>query len=192
MIDYVSGEIAELTPTAAIVDCNGLGYEINITLQDYSDLQGAKRTRLYVHELIREDSQTLYGFTTKTSREMFRLLIGVSGVGAGTARLILSAIPLNQLENAIATGEEGLLKGVKGIGARTAQRIIVDLRDKIKAVPGALINHTPASGGEADAEAALIMLGFQPQAVRKVVKKLFLDNPALSTEEAVRQGLRLL
>ncbi|MBD5289433.1 MAG: Holliday junction branch migration protein RuvA [Bacteroides sp.] len=193
MIDYISGEIAELTPTVAVIDNGGIGYEINITIPDYSDLQNSKRTKLYVHEAIREDAHQLYGFTTRHSRELFRLLIGVSGVGANTARLILSAIPAPQLENAIAGGDEKLLKGVKGVGARTAQRIIVDLRDKIKVEGDAFIPSIPdLSGASEDAVAALIMLGFQPQQTRKVLKKLFTDNPALTTEEAIKQALRLL
>ncbi len=193
MIDYISGEIAELSPTIAVLEAGGIGYEINITLTDYSDLQGMSRAKLYVHEVMREDAHIFYGFTTRKGREMFRLLIGVSGVGGGTARLIMSSIPVNQLENAIATGEEGLLKSVKGVGARTAQRIIVDLRDKIKAEPGAFIASTPtAAQAVADAEAALVMLGFQVQQTRKVLKKLFADDPALTTEMAIKKALRLL
>ena len=193
MIDYISGEIAEITPAVAVIDCFGIGYEVNITVPDYGDLQGVSKCKLYVHEIIREDTHAFYGFTTKSARELFRLLIGVSGVGAGTARLIMSAIPALQLESAIASGEEGLLKSVKGVGARTAQRIIVDLRDKIKATPGAFISSTPAqSQASEDAEAALVMLGFQVQAARKVLKKLFADNPTLTTESAIKQALKLL
>lgn len=193
MIEYIQGEIAELTPTTAVVDCGGVGYEINITVPDYSDLQNSTRTKLYVHEIIREDTHSFFGFTTKSARELFRLLIGVSGVGANTARLIMSSIPAPQLENAIASGEEGLLKSVKGVGARTAQRIIVDLRDKIKTESGAFISSTsmPNVASE-DAEAALVMLGFQTQAARKVLKKLFTDNPILTTEAAIKQALKML
>lgn len=193
MIDYLTGELTELTPTAAIVECGGVGYEVNITLTDYADLQGHSRTKLYIHESIREDAHILYGFTTKSGRRMFQMLIGVSGVGAATARLILSAFPVSQLEAAIASGEEGLLKSVKGVGARTAQRIIVDLKDKINSVPGALISSIP-QGNQAveDAEAALVMLGFQTQQTRKVLKKLFAEQPGLSTEEAIKLALKMM
>ncbi len=193
MIEYIQGEIADLTPTVAVIDCHGIGYEINITVYDYSDLQGQRAAKLYIHESIREDAHVLYGFTTRHARELFRLLIGVSGVGANTGRLILSSIPAPQLEAAIANGEEGMLKSVKGIGARTAQRIIVDLRDKIKLDGEALNTSIPSAGaaGE-DAVAALVMLGFQPQQSRKVLKKLFAEKPDLTTEEAIKQALKLL
>lgn len=193
MIDYLTGELTELTPTAAIIECGGVGYEVNITLTDYADLQGYSRAKLYIYESIREDAHTLYGFTTKSGRRMFQMLVGVSGVGAATARLILSAFPVSQLEAAIASGEEGLLKSVKGVGARTAQRIIVDLKDKINSVPGALISSIP-QGNQAveDAEAALVMLGFQTQQTRKVLKKIFAEQPGLSTEEAIKLALKMM
>lgn len=193
MIEYINGSIAELNPTSVVIDTRGVGYEINITVPDYGKLQGAKEGKMYIHEIIREDAHTLYGFLDKSSREMFRLLIGVSGVGAGTARLIMSSLPAEQLENAISSGEEGLLKSVKGVGARTAQRIIVDLRDKIK-VEGISFNSSEPTGSQAseDAEAALVMLGFQAQAARKVLKKLFAAEPTLSTESAIKQALKML
>lgn len=193
MIDYISGELAELTPTYAVIDCGGIGYEILITLTDYAELQGSKKAKFHIHEVIREDTHQLYGFNTRQSREMFRLLIGVSGVGAGTARMIMSAMALGQLEQAIASGEEKLLKAVKGVGARTAQRIIVDLRDKIKSEGMAFISSSPMAGqASEDAEQALVMLGFNLQQTRKVLKKLFADTPGLTTEEAVKQALKLL
>lgn len=196
MIDYISGPLAELTPTAAVVDCNGIGYELNITLIDYGQLNGNSgqgRVKLYVHESIREDAHVLFGFLEKRSRELFRLLIGVSGVGPNTARLILSAMTSEQLETSIASGQEAALKAVKGIGARTAQRIIVDLKDKIQTA--ALLPEMGAGApGESfdDAVAALVMLGFTSQQSQKVLKKIFTTDPGASTEKAIRLALKML
>lgn len=193
MIDYISGNIAELTPTTAVIDCSGIGYEINISLIDYTAIQNFTKVKLYIHEAIREDAHLLYGFTTRRGRELFRLLIGVSGVGPNTARLILSAMSVEDLEQTISSGNDSLLKSVKGIGSKTAQRIIVDLKDKIKVGEHTLLSQSPAYFEVFDeALMALTMLGFTSQQSQKVLKKLFADNPNINVENAIKQALKML
>lgn len=183
----------ETTPTYTVIDNNGMGYVVNVTLIDYPHIAAAKDTvKLYVVEVIREDAHLLYGFLEKRSRELFNLLCTVSGVGPNTARLILSSMTTAQLETTIASGQDSVLKGVKGIGAKTAQRIIVDLKDKIKIGEESLLTSTPAGESYEDAAAALVMLGFTQQQSQKALKKLFASNPSLSTEEAIKQALAML
>lgn len=192
MIDYISGSVAEISPTNVIVDCNGLGYDINITLIDYPNISTTGQVKLYIYEAIREDAHVLYGFLSKRSRELFKLLIGVSGVGPNTGRLILSSMTNDQLESAIASGQDSALKAVKGIGGKTAQRIIVDLKDKIKSEGVTLLTSTPAGESYDDSVAALVMLGFTAQQSQKVLKKIFSADPTLSTEKAIKQALKML
>lgn len=201
MLEYIHGRLAELSATAAIVDVNGVGYELNITLNTYSELEklaapsagSAATARFYVHEVIREDAWVLYGFATKRERELFRDLIGVSGVGAASARMILSGITPAELEQVISTGDERRLKMVKGIGGKTAQRIIVDLRDKIKPLEDSLLQQ-PGTRSEAydDALAALVTLGNPRAAAEKALNKLFAENPGLTVQQAIKMSFPLL
>ena len=201
MLEYIHGRLAELSATAAIVDVNGVGYELNITLNTYSELEklaapsagNAATARLYVHEVIREDAWVLYGFATKRERELFRDLIGVSGVGAASARMILSGITPAELEQVISTGDERRLKMVNGIGGKTAQRIIVDLRDKIKPLEDSLLQQ-PGTRSEAydDALAALVILGNPRAAAEKALNKLFAENPGLTVQQAIKMSFPML
>lgn len=196
MIEYISGTLTELNPTMAVVENAGVGFSINITLGTYSAINGRQSVKLYVYEAIREDSYTLYGFATKEERQMFVLLISVSGVGAGTARMILSSVSTAELRDAVLTGNERILKGVKGIGLKTAQRIIVDLKDKVGAVSvsGTGVNSSQAQNSvDADeAVQALQMLGFAAPQVRKAVQKIIDETPSASVEQIIKQALKMM
>ncbi len=190
--------MAELTPAYAVVETAGVGYGLNITLNTYTAIQGKKDVRLYVFESIREDAYTLYGFASKEEREMFLMLITVSGVGANTARMILSELTPGELCNVISSGNEKILKTVKGIGLRTAQRIIVDLKDKI-AVLG-IADEQPVPAGQPqpqvdkevkdEAVGALTMLGFAPAPSAKVVIAILKEQPSLPVEQVVKLALK--
>lgn len=193
MIEYISGSIAELTPTYVIVDNHGIGYEMNISLTTFSELENKKDVRLLAHEVIREDAHVLFGFSTARERALFRLLIGVSGVGANTARMLLSSASPAELEMVITSGDVKRLKAVKGVGAKTAERVIVDLRDKIKLAGDTLVlEQTPASEAFDEALAALTMLGFAKPQSQKVLTKLFADDPSLKVEKAIKKALTML
>ena len=193
MYDYLRGEIAEIAPTYAVIDCGGVGYYVNISLNTYTAIQNLREAKLFVYEAIREDAYTLFGFRDKQEREMFELLISVSGVGPNTARMILSSLTVDDLMSVIASGNSGMLKSVKGIGAKTAQRIIVDLKDKVTGVGGAAAVAEQGNGEAYDeAVAALIMLGFTRAAVQKTVGKLLREQPTMKVEEIIKMALKLL
>ena len=193
MYDYLRGEIAEIAPTYAVIDCGGVGYYVNISLNTYTAIQNLREAKLFVYEAIREDAYTLFGFRDKQEREMFELLISVSGVGPNTARMILSSLTVDDLMSVIASGNSGMLKSVKGIGAKTAQRIIVDLKDKVTGVGGVAAVAEQGNGEAYDeAVAALIMLGFTRAAVQKTVGKLLREQPTLKVEEIIKMALKLL
>ena len=201
MIEYLRGDLTELTPTTATIECHGVGYLTHISLYTYTAIQNRPQVKLYIHESIREDAYQLYGFVDKRERELFLQLISVSGIGGNTARTILSALNPNELCEVIASGNDKLLKMVKGIGGKTAQRIIVELKDKIGAVSG----EAPAVGlaalmAEAEvhnevldsAVAALTMLGYTPASSQKVVKAIIKEQPSVTVEAAIKEALRRL
>lgn len=204
MIEYIKGQLVELTPALAVVEAAGVGYALNISLTTYSGIQGKKEVKLYVHEALttggRDDSFTLFGFVNKQERELYRLLITVSGVGANTARMMLSSMNPTELCNAIANGDERMIKTVKGIGLKTAQRIIVDLRDKIMAsgianelhVGGEKAESTLNNAVKEEAVAALTMLGFSPAPIAKVVVSILQKQANLPVEQVVKEALKLL
>ena len=195
MIEYIHGQLAELTPAYAVVDCHGVGYLLAITLTAYTELQDKKEAHLLVHEAIREDAYQFYGFVSRQERELFRELIGVSGVGANTARMILSSIPAPELAAVIIAGDHTRLKAVKGLGSKTAQRIVVDLRDKIKPagdMPLAAIAAPAMSETFEEALAALVMLGFPRPAAQKTLRKLFEADPQIKVELAIKKALAML
>ena len=204
MIEYIKGELTELTPALAVVEAAGVGYALQISLNTYSAIQGKREVKLYVHEAIvtggRDDSFTLYGFSTKQERELYQMLITVSGVGANTARMILSSLSPKELCNVIANGDERILKGVKGIGLKTAQRIIVDLRDKV--ISSGVASELHAGGATAavavaspvrdEAVQALTMLGFSPAPSAKVVSQILANDASLPVEQVIKLALKMI
>lgn len=209
MIEYIKGELTELTPALAVVEAGGVGYGLNITLNTYTSLQKSglqKVAKVYVHEQLttggRDDSFTLYGFSTKQERELYRLLITVNGIGGNTARMVLSATTPGDLCNTIASGNEKMLKTVKGIGPKAAQRIILELRDKIVSLGIAQELHATAGSGTGmaninsevrdEAVAALSALGFSPAPSAKVVGEILKANPDTPVEQVIKQALKMI
>lgn len=200
MIEYIKGELTDLTPAMAVVEAAGVGYALNISLNTFTAIQGKHDVKLYVHEALvtggRDDSFTLYGFASKQEREVYRLLITVSGVGANTARMILSTMSPAELSSAISTGNERLIKSVKGIGLKTAQRIIVDLRNKILSLGMATEEKGDVASAVVNVEvrdeavSALTMLGFSPAPSAKVVVSIMEENPDMPVEQVVKLALK--
>ncbi len=196
MYEFIEGEIAEIAPAYAVLNVGGVGYLLQISLQTFSAIEHLDRVRLLVHYVVREDAQLLYGFYTREERELFRLLIGVSGVGGNTARMILSTYTAAELQNIITSENAVLLKNVKGLGLKTAQKIIVELSGrmsglKIQAAAGSAAV-SAANATMTEAAAALVMLGFSKSAVDKALRAIFEENPQIGVEDAVRAGLKRL
>ncbi|HRX30886.1 MAG: Holliday junction branch migration protein RuvA [Bacteroidales bacterium] len=194
MFEYISGNLTDLTPAYAVVDINGLGYHVNISLNTFTELEGKGEVKLYLHHVVREDAELLFGFATIQERNLFRLLISVSGVGANTARLILSSLTVDELKAAIATENVTVIKQVKGIGLKTAQRLVVDLKDKVIAIgeiPNQIIgqiNNTSLN----EALSALVMLGFARSAAEKVLSQIAKKEGDVSVETLIKLALKQL
>ena len=194
MFEYIKGLLTELSPTYAIIEANGIGYFINITVNTYSKLKKGQECKLFLHEILREDLHAIYGFENLSEREMFRKLITVNGVGANTARLILSSLSVNNVVQAINEENINVLKSVKGIGVKTAQRIVIELKDKLSDFD-IQISQTSSSLNntlQKDALNALTMLGFSKPNVEKVLIKLLKDNKEISLENLIKLALNYL
>lgn len=194
MIYYVKGAFVLKTATQVVVDCAGVGYDVQISLNTYADVEPLSEGLLYTYHLVREDAQMLFGFSTQREKALFELLISVSGVGANTARVILSSLSPTEVEQAILSEDVPTLQGVKGIGAKTAQRIVIDLKDKVVKTSAGLDAGGPIarSGARAEAHAALTTLGISAKQAETVLNKLLKQNPGAPTEELVRQALQML
>jgi len=200
MYDYITGRIDELTPASVVVECGGIGYVLNISLRSYEELDGKSDIRIYTHQyLVRDELPVLYGFTSKSERELFRMLIAVSGVGGNTARMVLSTYTPAELRQIISGGDVPMLKKVKGLGAKTAEKIIVELRDKMVGVD---VSDSDAASSPAvsspvqeavdEALKALVMLGFGRTASEKAVKQIVSDTPDAKVEDVIRLALKML
>ena len=195
MIDYIKGSIAEINPTEVILESYGIGYRILISLQTYEGLNGKSDAKVYIHHYLREDEELYYGFYTKDERELFRLLIGVSGVGASTARMMLSSLTCDEIRNAIIAEDINKIKSIKGIGTKSAQRVILELKDKVVKGAGAdtsTLFTTASNPAAEEATTALVMLGFTKANVNKAVSSVLKKSPSASLEEIIKQSLKLL
>lgn len=193
MIAHIQGKLVEKTPTEVIIDCNGVGYQINISLHTFSLLPNSDHLKLYTFLQIKEDAHTLFGFVEKAERELFKLLLSVSGVGASTARTMLSSIAPQQVIQAIASGDVGTVQSIKGIGAKTAQRIILDLKDKVLKIYNLEeVSFSQSNTNKDEALSALEVLGFARKAAEKVVEKIVRDNADASVETIIKLALKNL
>lgn len=195
MIDYIKGSIIELTPADTVVECHGIGYRILISLQTFSQLEGKAETTIYIHHYLREDEELYYGFSSKDERELFRLLISVSGIGASTARMMLSSLSSDEIRNAIIAEDINRIKSIKGIGLKSAQRLILELKDKI--IKGgdsetAAIFSQQDNGVVEEATTALVLLGFTKANVNKAIAAVMKENPDASLEEIIKKSLKRL
>lgn len=195
MIDYIKGQIIELTPTELVLECGNIGYSIQISLQTYEAFDGKTSAVAYIHHYIREDEELYYGFATKDERELFRLLIGVSGIGVASARMMLSTLTAEQIRQAIIAEDVSRIKSVKGIGLKSAQRLVLELKDKIVKGEGAdsgVIFKQSSSAIADEATTALTMLGFSKANIAKVMPAILKDKPDAKVEDIIKEALKKL
>ena len=196
MYTYIKGELVEITPTTAVIENNGMGYELQISLQTFTEIQSLRDVMLYIHHHVREDVELWYGFATKEERNIFRMLIEVNGIGPNTARMMLSSMSSTEIKTAIISGDVNRIKSIKGIGIKTAQRVIIDLKDKIakgsEDVTSALFVSEVKSANMEEALSALVMLGFAKNAAEKVLKAVHRENPDYTLEELIKFSLKRL
>ena len=193
MITYLEGKLVEKNPTDVVIDCNGVGYFINISLHTFSQIPDRENIKLYTYLQIREDAHSLYGFSSKTEREIFKLLISVSGIGANTARTMLSSLTPDQIKEGIAIGDVPLIQSVKGIGAKTAQRVIIDLKDKVlKVYVLEELSLAPNNTNKDEALSALDVLGFNKKQSEKVVDRIINAQPNALVEQIIKEALKNL
>ena len=195
MIEYIKGQIIELTPAELILECGGIGYSILISLQTFEALQGKSQAVVYIHHYIREDEELFYGFATKDERELFRLLIGVSGIGVNSARMMLSSLTSDEIRNAILAEDVNRIKSVKGIGLKSAQRLVLELKDKIVKGAGtesSTIFKADTNALVDEATTALVMLGFTKANINKVMPSILKENPGARVEEIIKAALKKL
>lgn len=193
MIAHIQGKLVEKTPTEVVIDCNGVGYHINISLHTYSLLPNADFVKLFMHLMVKEDSHSLYGFVEKSEREIFKMLLSVSGIGAGIARTMLSSLEPKQIIQALASGDVATIQSIKGIGGKTAQRAILDLKDKVlKIYDLDEVSMSQSNTNRDEALSALEVLGFVRKASEKIVDKVISQNPDATVEIIIKQALKNL
>jgi Holliday junction DNA helicase RuvA len=195
MIEYIKGNIIEITPTDMVLECHGIGYKILISLQTYEGLNGRQDATVYIHHYIREDEELYYGFATKDERELFRLLIGVSGIGASTARMMLSSLSSEEIRNAILSEDINKIKSIKGIGTKSAQRLILELKDKVVKGEGSentVLFSSTSNHAVEEATTALVMLGFTKPNVSKAISAVLKEQPSATLEEIIKLALKRL
>ena len=195
MIDYIKGNITEINPTEVVLECYGIGYKILISLQTYEGLNNKSEAKVYIHHYLREDEELYYGFYTKDERELFRLLIGVSGIGASTARMMLSSLTCDEIRNAILAEDINKIKSIKGIGLKSAQRLILEIKDKVVKGVGSdstSLFQTGTPGVTDEAVTALVMLGFTKANVNKAVASVLKESPNASLEDIIKLSLKKL